>query len=150
MQANVKSFWIRSGAEGTSDEAELAAFLRGVDVLRLETAYDQGWRVLVLYSDMRNREEAQQIRQAIRMALDGWRRDAAKRGGLSANAVLTDSLLDEIASAAPTTLREMQDVLGKGHDADGHHLPEIIQIVSQTLRDLSSQMADVNEPGASL
>jgi ribonuclease D len=137
MQANVKSFWIRSGSDGAEDEAALAAFLRGVDVLRLETAYDQGWRVLVLYSDMRVREEAKQIRQAIRAALDAWRRRRAADLGVAFNTIADDQLLDDVAAAAPTTTPEMRALLATGNDMDDGDLEKMAEVVRKTLKDLS-------------
>jgi ribonuclease D len=142
MQANVKSFWIRSGSDGAEDESALAVFLRGVDVLRLETAYDQGWRVLVLYSDMRVREEAKQIRQAIRVALDGWRRRHAAELGVAPNAIADDQLLDDIASAAPTTTPEMRALLAAGQGMDDGDLEKMAEVVRKTLKDLSVPTSD--------
>ncbi len=142
MQANVKSFWIRTGVEGHDDEAALAAFLRGVDVVRLETAYDQGWHVLVLYSEARVREEAKQISAAIRASIDTWQRRQKTDGLGATSTVLSDTEILQIANSAPTTVRELRDLLGGNHQALQHHAESLTNLVRQTLAELSPGSVD--------
>jgi ribonuclease D len=124
-------------ADSEQAQAELSAFLRRVDVQRIDTAYvADGWRVLVLYKDMKRREESRQIEAAIAGALNAWRERAALCEGIPPQAVLADELLPEIARFAPTTEHELSIISG----ARGAEAPlrggEIVQVVRSTLDEL--------------
>ena len=91
MSAEIRTFII---PDEHSEEARerLAHFLRSVEVTRIDTAYADGaWRILVLFQDMRLKEEAKQIESAIIAALNGWCERAALRDGVSAEMVLPEA-----------------------------------------------------------
>lgn len=118
------------------DQERLANFLRGVDVERIDTAYADGcWQVLVLYRDLRAREEAAQIESAIVAALNGWRSKTARSSDVAREMVLADETVARIARSAPTTLGELKPLIG---DKATLARPEqILSIVRSTLADLT-------------
>lgn len=136
MSTEIRTFTI---PDATADEAQghLSAFLRTVEVQRIDTAYADGaWRVLVLYQDLRRKEEAIQIEAAINAALNGWRERAAAREGLSRESILPDDLVPEIARFAPTTERELSIIVGARDLGVGQYGAEIVQVVRATLDEL--------------
>ncbi|HYE01411.1 MAG TPA: HRDC domain-containing protein [Alphaproteobacteria bacterium] len=138
MKTEIRTFHIRSGAEGAEDEQRLAQFLRSVEVKRMDTAYDSGWRVFVQYEDLRGKEETAQIAQALQQAVNGWRTAAARRSGRAASDLLTDAQMAEIARSAPTTEVELAALLGpEGRGVVAAHGAEIVQVTKRLLRDLT-------------
>lgn len=136
MSAEIRTFTIPD--EHSDDVREtIAAFLRSVEVKRIDTAYADGaWRVLVLFQDLRHKEEARQIESAIIGALNAWRDRAALRDGVSADAVLPDAALPEIARFAPTTEHELTVIAAAANLEHGGYGAEIVQVVRATLEDL--------------
>lgn len=136
MSAEIRTFII---PDEHSDEARerLAHFLRSVEVTRIDTAYADGaWRILVLFQDMRLKEEAKQIESAIIGALNGWAERAAVRDGLGVDAVLPEGAGSEIARFAPTTEHELS-ILAASTGVDvSRYGAEIVQVVRATLEDL--------------
>jgi ribonuclease D len=136
MTTEIRTFQI---PDETREEAQatLSAFLRTVEVKRIDTAYADGaWRILVLYQDLRRKEEALQIETAIGAALNAWRDRVAARDALPREAVLPDELVAEIARFAPTTEHELSIIVGaRGFDV-GAHGGEIVQTVRSTLDEL--------------
>ncbi len=133
MSTEIRTFII---PDANADEAQdrLSSFLRTVEVQRIDTAYaGDGWRVLVLYADLRRKEESQQIEAAIAAALNGWRDRVAAGVGVTRDVILPDDLVQEIARFAPTTEHELSIIVG------GRDLPvplqgaEIVQVVRSTL-----------------
>lgn len=136
MSTEIRTFMI---PDANADEAQgqLSSFLRTVEVQRIDTAYaDGGWRVLVLYKDLKRKEESLQIEAAINAALNNWRDRAATREGLSRDAVLPDELVPEIARFAPTTERELSIIVGARDLGVGQYGGEIVQVVRATLDEL--------------
>jgi len=136
MTSEIRTFIVADG-EGGEPQAELSMFLRSVEVQRIDTAYADGaWRVLVLYEDMKRKEESAQIESAILGALSSWRDKVADRVGMSRDSLLPDELLSEIARYAPTTEHELQVILSGRGKAVGQHGQEIVQVVRQMLEAL--------------
>lgn len=136
MTLEIKTFSIPD-ADPEGAQADLAAFLRTVEVSRIDTAYAPGaWRVLVLYQDLRRKEESQQIEASIAAALGLWRDRTATTEGLTRDAVLPDDLLQEIARFAPTTGHELSIILGTRSTDFDARAPEIVQVVRTTLEEL--------------
>ncbi len=136
MSTEIRTFTI---PDANADEAQgqLSSFLRTVEVQRIDTAYaDGGWRVLVLYKDLKRKEESLQIEAAINAALNNWRDRAATREGLPRDAVLPDELVPEIARFAPTTERELSIIVGARDLGVGQYGGEIVQVVRATLDEL--------------
>lgn len=136
MSTEIRTFTI---PDASADEAQgqLSSFLRTVEVQRIDTAYaDGGWRILVLYKDLKRKEESLQIEAAINAALNGWRDRTAVREGVSRDAVLPDELVPEIARFAPTTERELSIIVGARDLGVGHFGGEIVQVVRATLDEL--------------
>src|SRR5690349_17791264 len=107
MKSKIRTFKIRDEA-ASEDEAALAAFLRTVETQRIETAYaDKAWHILVLFEDLRQREETAQIQSAIAAALNQWRTQTARRLGIERETLLPDVALPEIGRYAPTTAVEL-------------------------------------------
>lgn len=131
----LRRFSIRAEVQ-EEDQAKLAGFLRGVDVERIDTAYADGcWQVLVLYRDLRAREEAAQIESAIVAALNGWRSKTARSADVAREMVLPDEVVSRIARSAPTTLGELNPLIG---NAAALARPEqILSIVRTTLAELT-------------
>ncbi len=136
MSTEIRTFMIPD-ASAEEAQGQLSAFLRTVEVQRIDTAYAEGaWRVLVLYQDLRRKEESLQIEAAISAALNGWRERAAAREGILRDAILPDELVAEVARFAPTTERELSIIVG-ARDLDvGHFGAEIVQVVRATLDEL--------------
>ncbi len=133
MSSEIRTFSI---PDATAEEAQiqLSAFLRTVEVQRIETAYADGaWRVLVMFTDLRRKEESQQIEAAIAAALNGWRDRTAAQAGLSREAVLPDDLVSEIARFAPTTEHELSIIINARGQASSPYGGEIVQVVRSTL-----------------
>ncbi|WP_029007837.1 HRDC domain-containing protein [Azospirillum halopraeferens] len=136
MTTEIRTFQIPDG-DREEAQAQLAAFLRTVEVQRIDTAYADGaWRILVLYQDLRRKEESRQIESAIVGALNTWRERMAMRTGASRDSFLPDDLLPEIARFAPTTERELSVIVGTRDIDVGHHGAEIVQVVRSTLDEL--------------
>lgn len=136
MTSEIRTFQI---PDEEPEEAQyvLSSFLRTVEVQRIDTAYAAGaWRVLVLYQDLRRKEESLQIETAIVDALNSWRDRTAARDGIPREAVLPDDLVPEIARFAPTTDRELSVIIGTREFDSGSHGAEIVQVVRSTLEDL--------------
>jgi ribonuclease D len=136
MTVEVRTFVIPD-SDPEEAQAGLAAFLRAVEIDRIETAYSHGaWRILVLYQDARLKEESAQIKSAIMAALNGWRDKEAARSGLPRDSVLPDSLVAEIAHYAPTTERELGLIEGASEINLSVTGGAIVQVVKKTLEDL--------------
>lgn len=137
MSLEIRTFAIRDAA-AEEDERHLAAFLRTVEVDRIDTAYAEGaWRILVQYRDLRRKEERAQIETAIMAALNHWRADTARREGTEAEAVLPLSLVAEVARYAPTTEIELSVIVNAlGTDVKGRGA-DIVRVVRQTMEDLT-------------
>lgn len=136
MTTEIRTFQIPDTDREDAQEA-LSAFLRTVEVERIDTAYaDGGWRILVLYQDLRRKEESAQIESAIVAELSAWRDKAAARGGMAREALLPDDLLPEIARFAPTTERELSVILGSRDIDVGPMAQEIAAVVRNTLEAL--------------
>lgn len=136
MTLEIKTFSIPDDQpEGA--QADLAAFLRTVEVSRIDTAYAPGaWRVLVLYQDLRRKEESQQIEASIAAALNLWRDRTAAAAGVTRDAIMPDDLIQEIARFAPTTAHELAVILGtRNVDVDAR-ASDIVQVVRSTLEEL--------------
>ncbi|AWK86440.1 HRDC domain-containing protein [Azospirillum thermophilum] len=135
MSKEVRTFTIPDAAAEEA-QAHLSAFLRTVEVERIDTAYADGaWRVLVLFQDLKRKEESQQIEAAIIGALNVWRDRTANAQGTTRDAVLADDLVAEIARFAPTTEHELSIIIGARDQsvAVGQHGGEIVQVVRSTL-----------------
>ena len=64
MSTEIRTFIIPDA--DAEAQSYLSGFLRTVEVQRIDTAYKDGaWRVLVLYQDLKRKEESQQIEAAI-------------------------------------------------------------------------------------
>jgi ribonuclease D len=133
MSTEIRTFIIPD-ANAEEAQANLSDFLRTVEIQRIDTAYAvDGWRVLVLYGDLKRKEESQQIEAAIAAALNGWRDRVAAQEGVAREIILPDDLVQEIARFAPTTEHELTIIVG------GRDLPvplqggEIVQVVRSTL-----------------
>lgn len=137
MSHFIKTFVIRD-QNAEADELQLTSFVGSVDVVRMETCYDNGaWRVFVMYNDLRHREEQAQIESALLGALTSWRKATAQAAGVDSIALLSDGALLEISRAAPTTAIELTS-LPELKGVDLHkHAPAIVQVVRQTLDDLA-------------
>lgn len=136
MTSEIRTFQIPDEEPEEAQHA-LSSFLRTVEVQRIDTAYAAGaWRVLVLYQDLRRKEESLQIETAIVDALNSWRDRTAARQGIPRDAVLPDDLVPEIARFAPTTDRELSVIIGTREFDSGSHGAEIVQVVRSTLEDL--------------
>ncbi|MGQ9365705.1 HRDC domain-containing protein [Azospirillum sp. ST 5-10] len=136
MTTEIRTFQI---PDATREEAQgvLSAFLRTVEVQRIDTAYADGaWQVLVLFQDLRRKEESRQIESAIIGALNAWRERVAHRTDTTRDAVLPDELVPEIARFAPTTERELSVIVGTRDMGVGQHGAEIVQVVRSTLDEL--------------
>lgn len=136
MSAEIRTFIIPD--EHSDDVREkLAQFLRTVEVQRIDTAYADGaWRVLVLFQDLRHKEEAKQIETAIVAALNAWRDRAAVRDGVPPDHVLPDAATPEIARFAPTTEHELSIIAASAGIENARYGGEIVQVVRSTLEDL--------------
>lgn len=133
MSTEVRTFTIPD-AQADEAQANLSAFLRTVEVHRIDTAYSDGaWRVLVLFQDLKRKEESQQIEAAIGAALNSWRDRVAKANGVGRDAILADDLVMEIARFAPTTEHELSIIIGARDLPIGQHGGEIVQVVRSTL-----------------
>ena len=136
MSSEIRTFRIPD-QDPEPAQAELSAFLRTVEAERIDTAYADGaWRVLVLFQDLRRKEESLQIETAIAAALNGWRERIAARDGLARDAVLPDDLVPEIARFAPTTEHELTVLVSSRGQDVGPHGAEIVGVVRSTLEDL--------------
>jgi len=141
MNLEIRTFAIRDAA-AEEDEARLAAFLRTVDVERIDTSYADGaWRVLIQYRDLRRKEEREQIESAIMQALNQWRVEMARNLGCEREDVLSGALMSAIARYAPTTEIELAVLANScGADAKGHGAA-LVQVVRQTMEDLVGEDA---------
>ncbi|HYH36694.1 MAG TPA: HRDC domain-containing protein [Azospirillum sp.] len=136
MSTEIRTFRIPD-ADPDPAQAELSSFLRTVEVERIDTTYADGaWRVLVLFQDLRRKEESLQIETAIAAALNGWRDRIAAQEGVPRDAILPDDLVPEIARYAPTTEHELGVLVGSRDLDIGPHGAEIVGVVRSTLEDL--------------
>lgn len=137
MNLEIRTYTINA-LTAHEDEAKLAAFLRTVEVIRIDTAYaNDAWRILVQYRDLRLREETAQIESAIISALNSWRAEAARALGMDREEVLPTNMLAEIARYAPTTEIELGVILSAAGVDVGGRGAQIVQIVRQTMEDLT-------------
>ncbi|HYE49023.1 MAG TPA: HRDC domain-containing protein [Azospirillaceae bacterium] len=141
MHLDIRTFAIREAAV-EEDEARLASFLRTVEVLRIDTAYAEGaWRVLVQFRDLKRKEETAQIESAIMAAINSWRADVARSRGVDREEVLPGALVAEIARYAPTTEIELGVIAGAAGGQLRGHGAAIVQIVRQTMEELTAEDA---------
>ena len=119
--------------------SELGEFLRTVEVARIETTYaGDAWHILVMFEELRKREETAQIQSAIVAALNHWRAQAAAAHNIEREAVMPSSAVQEIARYAPTTEIELT-VVGNALGIDTSIFgAAIVQVVRQTLEELTS------------
>jgi ribonuclease D len=138
MSSEIRTFKIRDSAV-QDDELALAEVLRAVEVKRIETAFSDGaWHILVMYEELRKREETLQIQSAIVAALNQWRAQAAKDLGIDRDSIMSASAVQEIARYAPTTEIEL-GVIGSSTTIDtAQHGASIVYVVRQTLEDLTA------------
>ena len=137
MSLSVRTFEVREGAQKSDDEASVAAFMKSVDVDRVDTAFvDGAWRLLVLYRDLREREEAEQIASLVASSLRSWRERKAKREQLTPAAVLSDDVLNQVAQFVPTTTLELRVVLGQEGAPISPFEDEIVAVVRDALGEL--------------
>jgi ribonuclease D len=95
MSSEIRTFKIRDAAVH-EDELALGEFLRTVDVVRIETTYAGGaWHILVMFEELRKREETAQIQSAIVAALNNWRAQAAAAHNIEREAVMPSSAVQE-------------------------------------------------------
>lgn len=146
MTLQVRTFSIRDGAAevsgsepgGADDERAVSTFLRAVQVERVETAYADGaWRLLVIYRDRKDQEEAAQIASAVAAALRDWRAAAAARENRQAGQILSNELLEKVALAVPTTTIELAELQDGNRRDPGPFASEIVQVVRRALSDLT-------------
>jgi len=138
MSSEIRTFKIRDAAVH-EDELALEEFLRAVEVSRIETAYSaNAWHILVMYEELRKREETAQIQSAIVAALNHWRAQAAAAHNIEREAVMPSGAVQEIARYAPTTEIELT-VVGNALGVDTSVFgAAIVQVVRQTLEELTS------------
>jgi ribonuclease D len=137
MSLRVRTFEIRNGTTAREDEEAVSAFLRAVEAERIETAYAaEGWRLLIVYHDTKDKEESAQIASVVAGALRAWRAAEAIRRGVAPLVVLGDDDLDTVAHYVPTTALELRTVMGTGDDGTAPYEEEIVQVVRQTLDEL--------------
>lgn len=137
MSSEIRTFEIRDGESARADEARLGDFLASVEVERIDTHFaGDRWRVLVLYTDKRRREEEAQITSAIVAALNRWRSDAARAAGLDPSEILPDAAMAEIGRFAPTTPIELKVIETSIRHDFGTHAPAIVGVVGRTLTEL--------------
>jgi ribonuclease D len=137
MNLEIRTFTIRDEA-ASEDERRIAAFMRSVEVERIDTAHSDGaWRILVHYRDLRQKEERAQIETAIQAALNSWRADVARNTGVEKDAVLPGTLLVEIARYAPTTEVELAVIVNSSGAALHGRGAEIVRVVRQTMEELT-------------
>ncbi len=135
---DVRSFLVRDeGDDAGASARALSEFLSSVDVERMETAYDGGWRVIVFYQDRRRREEHRQIAALIAGALQSWRTRLAARMHVAPESLLSDPALDAIALQAPTTVPELRGIGALDGTDLGERADEILGVVRETLDELS-------------
>ena len=136
MATDIRSF-VLPDTGGETEREKLIHFLRSVEVSRIDTAYAEGgWHILVIYEELRQREESAQIKSAILGALIGWRNGIAATTGSLAEEVLPEELADEIAHYAPTTVHELSVLVQDRGWPTGLHGAEVVQVVRETLEDL--------------
>lgn len=136
MATEIRSFFIPDEDPDVAQE-RVSAFLRQVEVERIDTSYAQGgWRLLVIYQDLRWKEESAQIEVAIAHALNSWRERTARVEGVSREELLPEELVSEVARFAPTTERELGVIVGTRSFDVGNHGGEIVQVVRATLDEL--------------
>ncbi|MFM2045868.1 MAG: hypothetical protein RLY86_4444 [Pseudomonadota bacterium] len=137
MTIDIRTFAIRDAA-AEEDESRIAAFLRTVEVERIDTAYADGaWRILVQYRDLRRKEERAQIETAIQAALNSWRAEMARNLGVDRDVVLPTAVVGEIARYAPTTEIELT-VIGNAVGANvKQYGADIVRVVRQTMEELT-------------
>ena len=137
MSLSVRTFEVRSGAQKSDDEASIGAFMKSVDVDRVETAFvDGAWRLLVLYRDLREREEAEQIASLVASSLRSWRDAKARRERTAPTDVLADDVLAQVAQFVPTTALELRVVLGQEGQPVSAFEDEIVAVVRDALGEL--------------
>jgi len=138
MSSEIRTFKIRDAAVH-EDELALGEFLRTVDVARIETTYaGNAWHILVMFEELRKREETAQIQSAIVAALNHWRAQAAAAHNIEREAVMPSGAVQEIARYAPTTEIELT-VVGNALGIDTSVFgAAIVQVVRQTLEELTS------------
>ena len=138
MSSEIRTFKICDAAVH-EDELALGEFLRTVDVARIETTYaGDAWHILVMFEELRKREETAQIQSAIVAALNHWRAQAAATHNIEREAVMPSAAVQEIARYAPTTEIELT-VVGNALGIDMSVFgAAIVHVVRQTLEELTS------------
>ena len=138
MSSEIRTFKIRDAAVH-EDELALGEFLRTVDVARIETTYaGDAWHILVMFEELRKREETAQIQSAIVAALNHWRAQAVATHNIEREAVMPSAAVQEIARYAPTTEIELT-VVGNALGIDMSVFgAAIVHVVRQTLEELTS------------
>jgi ribonuclease D len=138
MSSEIRTFKIRDAAVH-EDELALGEFLRTVEVARIETTYaGDAWHILVMFEELRKREETAQIQSAIVAALNHWRAQAAAAHNIDRESIMPSSAVQEIARYAPTTEIELT-VVGNALGIDTSVFgAAIVQVVRQTLEELTS------------
>ncbi len=138
MNVTVRTFRIRGGEAAGEDEKAVSAFLRAVKVERIETSCaEDGWRLLVLYSDLRDKEEAAQIASLIVAELKRWRADKAAGLGIDPGELLSDDAVQRAAQSVPTTPLELRATLGTADEPANPYESEIVQVIRKTLDELA-------------
>ncbi len=138
MAIEIRTFFLPD-AEDDSARAcqELTDFMRAVEIDRIDTAHaGDGWRLLVIYRPLKAREERAQIKTAIHAALIGWREKTITSTGADRPTVLPDDLAGEIATYAPTTVRELSVIVGDRPWALESFGRDVVQVVRATLDEL--------------
>ena len=137
MSLRVRTFEIRSGGRAVEDEELVSAFLRSVRAEKIETAFaNDGWRLLVIYDDLKEKEESAQIASAIAAELKTWRADVARNLGVGPVDVLSEEQVLQVARFVPTTPPELRLVLGMNNGQQNAYENEIVHVVRQALDDL--------------
>ena len=137
MSLSVRSFEIPSGEGRDVAETLVTEFMASVEVERVETAFDDGaWRLLVMFRDRREQEEAAQIAQVVSSALKQWRDRVAQATDVLPDDVLSDEVMASIARYVPTTTLELNVVLGAAAEPIVQYQNEIVAVVRDTLGEL--------------
>ena len=138
MSLRVRTFEVRNGSHKRDDEDTVDSFLRSVSVDRIDSAYSGGsWQVFVLFHDTRQKEEAEQIASVIISALRVWRMTKAEEKSIDPLYLLPDETIEKVAHYVPTTAIELRVVMGDSQETAGVYAEEIVEIVRDTLNDLS-------------
>lgn len=137
MNLSVRSFEIPGGDKRDAAETCVSDFLGSVEVERIETAFENGvWRLLVMFRDRREKEEAAQIAQVVSSALKQWREQIAAATDVAPTDILSDEVMASVARYVPTTTLELNVVLGAAAEPILQYQNEIVAVVRETLGEL--------------